>query len=97
MEGGGDSRRALPSILVVCCSPGWAELGGGPEHRVPKCRTRQGPVLPVFKGTSASANLVPSGQEPDLWHGSPIVKGGLVEFSRVKHESGREIEKNNLS
>lgn len=36
-------------------------------------------------------NLVASDQEPDLWRGSPIVKGDLVEFSRVKHEAEREI------
>lgn len=42
-------------------------------------------------------NLVPNDQEPDVWQGSPIVKGDMVEFSRVKHEAEREIEKNNLS
>lgn len=58
---------------------------------------RKGAVLPVCKGTPASAHFLPPGQEPDLWHGSPAVKGGLVEFCRVKQESGREMEKNSLS
>lgn len=42
-------------------------------------------------------HLVPSDLEPDLWHGGLVVKGDLVEFSRVKHGAEREIEKNHLS
>lgn len=42
-----------------------------PQSAVP----RQVPVFPPVEGSSASANLVPSGQDPDVWRGSQVTKG----------------------
>lgn len=65
--------------------------GRGLEQGALKFRALLGPSLSIFKGSSASANLVPSGQKPDFWQGSQFTKEGLIGFLRIKYESEREI------
>lgn len=71
-------------------SPGREPLEEGQSRVLRSAGPRRGSFLLIFKGGSASANLVPPGQNPDIGHGSQLTKEGLVEFSRAKHESERE-------
>lgn len=82
--------------------PQWssADLEGHSWKRAQSTGTRstgprQGPGrahLVHFQGQFCFCRSGPSGQKPDLWRGSQMTKGGLIKFSRVKHESERETD-----
>lgn len=84
------SRWAHNAIQVDSWLTWQGTAGRGPQQVLRSAGPKRRSFLLIFKDGSASANLVPPRQNPDIGHGSQLTEEALVEFSGAKHESERE-------